>query len=131
VRVLHYTFDDLIFFVPSAAMDECVRNLKKAARFRRPAPQAKKKLMHREPANICCKEDGPESANFPPSMTAAQILPPAMTSQQQNIQELQKMYLFGLLEVSLLEELQKAPDAILYGNFCGTGSTISKSKPVE
>ena len=36
----------------------------------------------------------------------------------QSIQELRKVYLFGLLTVSKLQDLRDAPDAILPGNFC-------------
>ena len=36
----------------------------------------------------------------------------------QSIQELRKVYLFGLQTVSKLQDLRDAPDAILPGNFC-------------
>jgi hypothetical protein len=40
----------------------------------------------------------------------------------QSIQELRKVYLYGLQTVSKLQDLRDAPDAILPGNFCNMPS---------
>jgi hypothetical protein len=69
----------------------------------------------------------PTAAGGPPPGEQQQRGPESVSTAAQ-IRELQKMYLFGLMRVSELEDLQKAPDAILFGNFCGTESTVVASR---
>jgi hypothetical protein len=124
-------------------MDESIRYLKKAARVR--AFQGRGSSIYQQEtkawstsATLSSEQRASVAIENPSTTTtttttAAEGPPPGEQQQQRGpesvstaaqIRELQKMYLFGLMRVSELEDLQKAPDAILFGNFCGTESTV-------
>jgi hypothetical protein len=127
-------------------MDECLRNLKKkASSFR--APKSRVTSTYRDATGDLTKDPAAVESGLRSATTAAVAAiendetakhlrqeehdeappppPPARvpTEPIEQIRELQKMYLYGLKKVSELEDLDKAPDAILFGNFCGTSST--------
>lgn len=101
------------------AMEESIRNLKSgSSKFR----ASKSSVVWSNQSNSLVVENAVGeslSAKEPNSLIATTI---------ESIREVRKEYLFGLLQISQLQDLEKAPDAIMPGNFCSTENAYTKSK---